>query len=104
MHYAESNLNFPHQSTGDQMYDEKQFEAYRGLGFLTMCEIRNIFNATSKGDPEDEVDDELEYLFADEDDMRKTLFKFFDLGKATSFTSRKKRPTIQDGGEFLGSV
>src|SRR5688500_147890 len=37
--YAESNVRFPHQSTGDQMYDEKQFEAYRGLGFLTMEEI-----------------------------------------------------------------
>jgi hypothetical protein len=37
--YADSNTRFPHQSTGDQMYDEKQFEAYRGLGFLTMEEI-----------------------------------------------------------------
>ncbi|HKP67901.1 MAG TPA: hypothetical protein VJV05_01380, partial [Pyrinomonadaceae bacterium] len=38
-YYAESNLHFPHQSTGDQMYDEKQFEAYRSLGFLTMEEV-----------------------------------------------------------------
>lgn len=38
-HYADANQTFPHQSTGDQMYDEKQFEAYRGLGFLTMEEI-----------------------------------------------------------------
>ncbi len=37
--YADSNEKFPHQSTGDQMYDEKQFEAYRKLGFLTMEEI-----------------------------------------------------------------
>jgi hypothetical protein len=38
-HYADENPTFPHQSTSDQMYDEKQFEAYRGLGFLTMEEI-----------------------------------------------------------------
>ena len=38
-YYAESNPHFPHQSTGDQMYDEKQFEAYRSLGFLTMDEV-----------------------------------------------------------------
>ena len=38
-YYAESNAQFPHQSTGDQMYDEKQFEAYRSLGFLTMEEV-----------------------------------------------------------------
>ncbi|MFN6963212.1 MAG: patatin-like phospholipase family protein [Pyrinomonadaceae bacterium] len=38
-YYAEANQHFPHQSTGDQMYDEKQFEAYRTLGFLTMNEI-----------------------------------------------------------------
>ena len=38
-HVLRSNERFPHQSTGDQMYDEKQFEAYRGLGFLTMEEI-----------------------------------------------------------------
>ncbi|HEX6126398.1 MAG TPA: patatin-like phospholipase family protein [Pyrinomonadaceae bacterium] len=38
-YYADANSKFPHQSTGDQMYDEKQFEAYRSLGFLTMEEI-----------------------------------------------------------------
>lgn len=38
-HYAEANLSFPHQSTGDQMYDEKQFEVYRSLGFLTVDEV-----------------------------------------------------------------
>jgi hypothetical protein len=38
-YYAESNIHFPHQSTGDQMYDEKQFEAYRSLGYLTMDEV-----------------------------------------------------------------
>ena len=57
-YYAEANDSFPHQSTGDQMYDEKQFEAYRGLGFLTMEEIVRIGN----GDPaglEDLIKDEL---------------------------------------------
>lgn len=30
--YARLNPDFPHQTTGDQMYDEAQFEAYRRLG------------------------------------------------------------------------
>lgn len=30
--YARKNPDFPHQTTGDQMYDEAQFEAYRRLG------------------------------------------------------------------------
>lgn len=38
-YYADSHRTFPHQSTGDQMYDEKQFEAYRSLGFMTIQEI-----------------------------------------------------------------
>lgn len=38
-HYADSNKTFPHQSTADQLYDEKQFEAYRALGFCTMEKI-----------------------------------------------------------------
>jgi hypothetical protein len=79
LNYAESNDKFPHQSTGDQMYDEKQFEAYRGLGYVTMEEIRRIFDATAKGDPEHMVDDELEALFDGEEDMRETLFTFFNV-------------------------
>jgi MFS family permease len=31
-HYRLSNPDFPHQSTGDQFFDEAQFEAYRSLG------------------------------------------------------------------------
>lgn len=38
-HYANANQSFPHQSTGDQLYDEKQFEAYRSLGFHIMSRI-----------------------------------------------------------------
>lgn len=32
MDYKRENPDFPHQSTGDQIYDEAQFEAYRALG------------------------------------------------------------------------
>ena len=38
-HYADANSAFPHQSTGDQFFDEHQFEAYRSLGFITFEEI-----------------------------------------------------------------
>lgn len=30
--YQRENKDFPHQTTGDQIYDEAQFEAYRALG------------------------------------------------------------------------
>jgi hypothetical protein len=39
-HYARSNPDFPHESTGDQMYSETQFESYRMLGSFiieTIC-------------------------------------------------------------------
>lgn len=32
-HYASANRAFPHQTTGDQFFDEHQFEAYRALGY-----------------------------------------------------------------------
>ena len=38
-HYADADRTFPHQSTADQLYDEKQFEAYRALGFCIMDKI-----------------------------------------------------------------
>ena len=31
--YADSHEAFPHQTTGDQFFDEEQFEAYRALGY-----------------------------------------------------------------------
>jgi hypothetical protein len=31
--YKNANPDFPHQSTGDQFFDEAQFEAYRELGY-----------------------------------------------------------------------
>lgn len=37
--YALANPRFPHQSTGDQFFDEAQFESYRRLGLHIMEEI-----------------------------------------------------------------
>jgi hypothetical protein len=33
LNYRKSNKDFPHQSTGDQWFDETQFESYRALGY-----------------------------------------------------------------------
>jgi len=38
--YARQNPEFPHQTTGDQIYDEAQFEAYRRLG---ECAAESLF-------------------------------------------------------------
>src|SRR5262245_40441393 len=43
--YARANPDFPHESTGDQMYSETQFERYRALGFH---EVRNIMDELPK--------------------------------------------------------
>jgi hypothetical protein len=40
MDYKRQNPAFPHQSTGDQIYDEAQFEAYRALG---ECAAESMF-------------------------------------------------------------
>ena len=32
LNYAKANPTFPHETTGDQMYSESQFESYRSLG------------------------------------------------------------------------
>jgi Patatin-like phospholipase/Domain of Unknown Function (DUF1080) len=42
LRYAAANPGFPHQSTGDQWFDESQFESYRVLGFHT---AENVFGA-----------------------------------------------------------
>ncbi|HUR99866.1 MAG TPA: hypothetical protein VMZ26_17515, partial [Pyrinomonadaceae bacterium] len=94
-YYAQANETFPHQSTGDQMYDEKQFEAYRGLGFFTMTEVYNTFVATAKGDPKNEVDDDLERQFASEDDLRSTVFEFFGLTNSASYRPRGERGWVE---------
>lgn len=38
--YRRQNPDFPHQSTGDQLYDEAQFESYRSLG---ECAAESLF-------------------------------------------------------------
>ena len=38
-HYAAMHKDFPHQSTGDQWFEESQFESYRQLGILTAQEM-----------------------------------------------------------------
>ncbi len=37
--YAAANPSFPHQSTGDQWFDESQTESYRALGSFTLNEM-----------------------------------------------------------------
>ncbi|MES2456789.1 MAG: patatin-like phospholipase family protein [Bacteroidota bacterium] len=37
--YAKKNMAFPHQSTGDQFFDEAQFESYRQLGLHITGEL-----------------------------------------------------------------
>ncbi len=61
--YKQANPAFPHESTGDQMYSEEQFESYRELGshivehigvnVSSMCTLEEFFNqvATKFGQP-----------------------------------------------------
>ena len=44
--YHRQNPDFPHQSTGDQIYEEDQFEAYRALG---ECAMAGMFRAEIVG-------------------------------------------------------
>ena len=44
--YGLANPAFPQQSTGDQFYDERQWESYRGLGY---CLMDALFDRTDKG-------------------------------------------------------
>jgi len=44
MDYKRQNPGFPHESTGDQIYDEAQFEAYRALGETA---AESLFNAAA---------------------------------------------------------
>ena len=49
--YAESDPTFPDQSTADQFFDEKQFEAYRELGYqLTARAIRDLKEPGGEGE------------------------------------------------------
>ncbi|HEY6389692.1 MAG TPA: patatin-like phospholipase family protein [Bryobacteraceae bacterium] len=49
--YHSGNLTFPHQTTGDQWFDESQTESYRMMGMHTMDEIFRRL----KGDTLDDV-------------------------------------------------
>jgi hypothetical protein len=53
--YAHAHTAFPHESTGDQMYSEEQFESYRELGshaFKKICEFYQA-QATDASPPDD---------------------------------------------------
>jgi hypothetical protein len=53
--YARANPDFPHESTGDQMFSESQFESYRALGFHEVLKI------APERDPNSEI--ELKVMF-----------------------------------------
>jgi hypothetical protein len=60
LRYAAENREFPHQTTGDQWFDESQFEGYRALG----CHIAHeLFGAL--GEPEQIATRKKEELFVD---------------------------------------
>ena len=48
--YAAANLSFPHQSTGNQWFNESQTESYRMLGLHTLDEICRSWNGNSLED------------------------------------------------------
>jgi hypothetical protein len=48
--YGRQNPDFPHQTTGDQIYDEAQFEAYRRLG---ECAAESLFSGELVSRPVD---------------------------------------------------
>ena len=61
LNYAKTNEKFPHETTGDQMYSESQFESYRALG-------AHVIRAIAAGKKDD----------TDKDD-RKTLYERNDV-------------------------
>jgi hypothetical protein len=48
--YAAQNPAFPHQSTGDQAFDESQTESYRSLGRHTMNDVCRGFDRENLGE------------------------------------------------------
>lgn len=42
--YHNNNPEFPHESTGDQFFDEAQFEAYRALGYHVCSQMGDVQN------------------------------------------------------------
>jgi hypothetical protein len=59
--YAKGHPKFPHGSTGQQLYDEQEFEAYRCLGedavgrLLDAREAASTLDLTERGDLNDRV-------------------------------------------------
>jgi hypothetical protein len=54
--YARAHDAFPHESTGDQMYSEEQFESYRELGahaFKRICETYGVEEFESASPPQE---------------------------------------------------
>ena len=43
--YATEHKSYPHQTTGDQFFDENQFEAYRHLGYCVVDHFRSTIDA-----------------------------------------------------------
>ncbi|HHT9138944.1 MAG TPA: patatin-like phospholipase family protein [Candidatus Wunengus sp. YC60] len=56
LEYRSKNADFPHQSTGDQFFDEAQFEAYRALGYHIADKMDGWENG-EKGKVDDIVDE-----------------------------------------------
>lgn len=53
--YRTRNTAFPHESTGDQFFDEMQFEAYRALGYdsaKSLFQEQGAFNAKTDSEPQ----------------------------------------------------
>lgn len=58
--YRRRNPDFPHESTGDQFYDEAQWESYRRLGrYAGMAAFHDITRDLRPAGPDDVVMDEL---------------------------------------------
>jgi hypothetical protein len=54
--YSRAHELFPHESTGDQMYSEEQFESYRELGahaFKRICETYGVIGFEKTSTPEE---------------------------------------------------
>ncbi len=53
--YADAHSSFPHEGTGDQFFDEDQFEGYRHLGFDIAAEVAGVLETVwrSNGWPPD---------------------------------------------------
>ena len=50
--FADHDVNFPTHSTGDQLFDHEQFEAYRALGHFTAARVVSyVTDATRTGTP-----------------------------------------------------